>query len=148
MSVKIIALHPDHYNQWLELYSGYAEYYQMALTKTGIAQTWAWLHSDGSPVTGIVAQSDKQLVGLAHFRAMPSPLRGADIGFLDDLFVAKTARGMHVGEKLLNRLAVIASENDWPVVRWITRDNNYHARGLYDRLATKADWNTYEMVPK
>jgi len=36
-------------------------------------------------------------------------------------------------------------ERGWALVRWITRDNNYRARGLYDRLALRSDWITYEM---
>ena len=34
----------------------------------------------------------------------------------------------------------------WAVVRWITRDNNYRARGLYDCLSVRSDWITYEMT--
>jgi hypothetical protein len=32
-------------------------------------------------------------------------------------------------------------------VRWLTADNNYRARGLYDRCATRTHWITYEMEP-
>ena len=146
--LNIIPLETGHYDEWLESYEGYAAHYQVALTTTGVAQTWAWLHSDASPVTGIVAVLDGKLVGLAHYRAMPSPLRGAEIGFLDDMFISQAARGMQLGEKLLNHLAIVCTQNGWPMMRWITRDNNYRARSLYDRVATKADWNTYEMMAK
>lgn len=146
--VKIIPLTKDHYDEWRVLYDGYADHYQVDLTASGVAQTWEWLHSAASPVTGIVAVLDGKLVGLAHYRAMPSPLRGAEVGFLDDMFVCNSARGAKVGEKLLNRLAEICTEQGWPIMRWITRDNNYRARTLYDRVAVKSDWNTYEMMPK
>ncbi len=145
--LKTIPLEKGHYDEWLALYQGYAEHYQVELTEKGVAQTWGWLHSDTSPVTGIVIVMDGHLVALAHYRAMPSPLRGAEVGFLDDMFVSHAARGAKVGEKLLNHLAGICTQNGWPVMRWITRDNNYRARSLYDRVATKADWNTYEMMP-
>ena len=143
---KIIPLHQDHYQGWLELYQGYAEHYQVSLTKEGIAVTWGWLMDAEHPTTGLVAVSGDDLLGLAHYRAMPSPLRGAEIGFLDDLFVRPNARGSNIGDALLEELKVIAQQRNWPVIRWITRDNNYRARGLYDRLAVKTDWNTYEMV--
>ncbi len=42
------------------------------------------------------------LVGLAHYRAMPSPLRRVNVGFLDDLFVAPASRGGNIGGALLN----------------------------------------------
>ena len=143
---KIIPLHQDHYQGWLELYQGYAEHYQVSLTKEGIEATWGWLMDAQHPTTGLVAMSGDDLLGLAHYRAMPSPLRGAEIGFLDDLFVRPNARGANIGGALLEELKVIAQQKNWPVIRWITRDNNYRARGLYDRLAVKTDWNTYEMV--
>jgi hypothetical protein len=64
------------------------------------------------------------------------------------MFVSNAARGARVGEKILNHLAAVCTENNWPVMRWITRDNNYRARTLYDRVAVKSDWNTYEMMPQ
>ena len=30
--------------------------------------------------------------------------------------------------------------------RWITADDNYRARTLYDRVAKKTAWNTYEIT--
>jgi ribosomal protein S18 acetylase RimI-like enzyme len=90
-------------------------------------------------------KAESGLVGLAHFRAMPSPLRGAEIGFLDDLFVDPACRGGGAGDQLLRHLDNIAAARGWPVMRWITQDNNYRARGLYDQLALRTGWITYEM---
>ena len=98
-----------------------------------------------NPVNGIVASSQKKLTGLAHYREMPSPLRGGNIGFLDDIVVRPEERGSRVASMLLNELKLIGKQKGWDIIRWITRDNNYRARGLYDKLATKTDWNMYEM---
>ena len=146
-TVAIKALEQDHYDQWLTLYHGYADHYRATLTDDGIKTTWGWLMDQTHPLTGLVALDGDQLIGLAHFRGMPSPLRGAEIGFLDDLFVDPASRGQQAGELMLMALKEIANDRDWPVVRWITRDNNYRARSLYDRHAIKTDWNTYEMLP-
>ena len=146
-TVAIKALEQDHYDQWLTLYHGYADHYRATLTDDGIETTWGWLMDQTHPLTGLVALDGNQLIGLAHFRGMPSPLRGAEIGFLDDLFVDPASRGQQAGELMLMALKEIANDKDWPVVRWITRDNNYRARSLYDRHAIKTDWNTYEMLP-
>ena len=54
------------------------------------------------------------------------------------------ARGTGVGEALLARLGEIAAERGRRCVRWITADDNYRARTLYDRVAAKAGWNMYE----
>ena len=47
---------------------------------------------------------------------------------------------------LLHHLDGIAAARGWPVTRWITQDNNYRARGLYDSLSTRTGWITYEMT--
>ena len=58
---------------------------------------------------------------------MPSPLRGKDIGFLDDLFVDPEHRGKKIGEKILSELKNISKEFfKWGLIRWITRnEDNY-----------------------
>ena len=50
------------------------------------------------------------------------------------------------GKALLDHLDGIAAARGWPVTRWITQDNNYRARGLYDSLSTRTGWITYEMT--
>lgn len=145
-TINIRPVAPDDNEQWLRLYEGYADHYQTALTEQGVANTWGWLHDPDHPLTGLVADAGGRLVGLIHFRAMPSPLRGVEIGFADDLFVDPATRGQRIGAALLESLRDHGRTQNWPVIRWITRDNNYRARGLYDRHAVKSDWNTYEMA--
>ena len=52
----------------------------------------------------------------------------------------------HNGAALLHRLDGIAAARGWPVTKWITQDNNYRARGLYDSLSKCTGWVTYEMT--
>lgn len=142
---RISLLQASDYKQWLELYLGYAAFYNVNLSEAGVATTWGWLMEDSHPLTGIGASDDGGLIGIAHFRAMPSPLRGREIGFLDDLFVAPGKRGCGIADQLIEALKEHAISRQWDVVRWITRDNNYRARGVYDRHAAKSDWSLYEM---
>ena len=86
------------------------------------------------------------MAGLARYRGMPSPLKGMEAGFVDDLFVDPHRRGDGKGEALLRRVDEIAATRGWDVFRRITRDNNYRARGFYDRLSHRSDWITYEMT--
>ncbi|MBT6728449.1 MAG: hypothetical protein HN867_14165 [Deltaproteobacteria bacterium] len=46
---------------------------------------------------------------------------------------------------LLDELQRIGLQEGRGLFRWITRDNNYQARRLYDKVASKSDWNVYEM---
>ncbi len=78
--------------------------------------------------------------------SVASPLRGAEVGLLDDLFVDPERRGLRAVEALLLAFDGIAAEEGWPVVRWITRDNNYRARGLYERPSHRSNLITYKVT--
>ena len=132
---------------WRRLYEGYASFYQRPMTDRIAETVWGWITDPAHELEGVVALREGRAVGLAHYRRMPSPLRGADMGFLDDLFVDPAARGGRIGEHLLAHVAAVARERGWSVVRWITADDNYRARALYDRVARKTSWNLYELTP-
>ena len=133
------------YVAWLKLYKIYAEHYQVKLSDDGLATTWEWLMDTEHPVEGVVAEKNEEIVGLAQYRSMPSPLRGRNIGFIDDLVVLPSFRGNGISERLFENIKLNGRESGWKTIRWITRDNNYHARQFYDRIAIKTDWNLYEM---
>lgn len=144
--IAIRALHRSEYEAWLDVYRFYADHYQVELSDHGIATTWGWLMDDQHPLNGIVAETQDKLIGLAHYRAMPSPLRGANLGFLDDLVVRPEERGGNAARLLLQELKSIGRQERWVSIRWITREDNYRARSLYDKVATKTNWATYEMA--
>ena len=143
--LSVVKLKSSHFEGWLSLYKLYAEFYNTSLSNSGTKTTWEWLIDTNHPCTGIVVLEDNLLVGLAHFREMPSPLRGTNIGFLDDLFVLPEKRGGKVVTLLIEELKKEAIEKNWGIIRWITQDKNYRARNLYDKISQKTDWNTYEM---
>ncbi|MDX6749277.1 GNAT family N-acetyltransferase [Geminicoccaceae bacterium 1502E] len=145
--VEIVTPGETHKEGWRHLYDGYATFYRREMTDTIAGAVWGWLQDPAHELEGALALQGGVPVGLAHYRRMPSPLRGADIGFLDDLFVDPSARGGNVGELLIDHVAKVARERGWGVVRWITADDNYRARSLYDRLAKKTSWNLYELTP-
>lgn len=145
MNLEIAPLATAHRSRWRELFQGYADFYGRPSDDAHKETVWGWLMDPAHELEGYVALRDGEPVGLAHVRRMPSPLRGEDIGFLDDLFVDPAARGARVGDALLAFLAGLAAERGWPVVRWMTGDDNYRARTLYDRVARKTAWNLYEM---
>ena len=66
---------------------------------------------------------------------------------LDDLFADPAARGRGVGAALIAQLQQIARDEGATVVRWITADDNATAQRLYDRVATKTRWLTYDAAP-
>ncbi len=53
-------------------------------------------------------------------------------------------RGLGAARALIARLQSIAADEGCSVVRWITADDNHRARSLYDRVATRTTWITYD----
>ena len=132
-------------DQWKKLYRGYADFYKAEINDKILQTVWGWLNDNKHELQGIVYEVDNKIVALAHFRRMPRPLKGQDIGFLDDLFVDPQHRGQKIGEKLINRIREISKSRGWSLVRWITRDDNLRAKSLYDRVSEKTNWDVYEL---
>ena len=67
-----------------QFYRGYADFYRVETSTHKLATSFDWLMDPAHPCNGLVAVvGDGGLVGLAHYRAMPSPLREVEVGFLD-----------------------------------------------------------------
>ena len=130
---------------WKKLYRGYAEFYKVEMNEKILNTVWNWVHDKNHEVNGLGYVIDNNLVALAHYRKMPSPLRGQYIGFLDDLYVDPNHRGKKIGEKIINKLNEISKANGWHLLRWITRENNSRAKALYDRVSEKSTWDVYEL---
>ena len=131
--------------QWEKLYKGYADFYKVEMNDKILQTIWSWLHDKSHDVEGLVYEVEDKIIGLAHYRRMPSPLRGQYIGFLDDLFVDPKYSGQKIGEKLINQMKEISISRGWNLVRWITRNDNTKAKSLYDRVSEKTTWDVYEL---
>ncbi len=144
--IVVAAPRPEDYQDWRRLFEGYATFYKMPMNDDIAGRVWTWLLDPAHVLEALLARRpDGPVVGLAHFRAMPRPLTGSIAGFLDDLFVDTALRGQRVADQLLLAMQAIARERGWTLIRWLTADNNYRARGVYDRLATRTMWITYQM---
>lgn len=146
MPVTLSVPQKSDHAAWMQLYRGYADYYGMPMTEQTLDTVWDWIHRDDMAFYCRLAKDDAgQAIGLMHYRAMPSPLRGAHIGFLDDLYVDPEHRGSGAVDAMLDALREDARTHGWPFVRWITREQNYRGRAVYDRHATHTDWQTYQL---
>ena len=137
----------DH-DRWLQLYAAYARSYRVEQSDEQAERVWGWLLDPDHEVTGlVVVDGAGQVAGLAHVRPFARPLSATVGGFLDDLHVDEQARGSGAADALLQALQDLAAERGWSVVRWITADDNYRARGKYDQVAVRTTWVTYDMPP-
>jgi len=145
VGVTIVPVAADHRAAWERLYAGYAAFYKVEQTEAMRATVWAWLMDPAHEVKGLVALDERGVpVGLAHYRPYARPLRGGYGGFLDDLFVDPAMRGRRIADALIEAVAAIGRERGWGLIRWITADDNDRGRGVYDRLATRTMWITYD----
>ncbi len=146
MSVTIRPVKSEDRAEWDVLYQGYAKFYKVEQTAQMRDTVFGWLMDDAHGSNGLVAvDSAGTLVGLTHYRPYVSPLRAITNCFLDDLFVDPQARGSGAADALINGVADVARTNGWSVVRWSTADDNYRGRGVYDKLATRTMWITYDL---
>jgi GNAT superfamily N-acetyltransferase len=144
--IIIAAPQTEEHGDWRRLYDGYAAFYRSPMDDAIAGRVWGWLMDAQHPLEARVARTTAgRVVGLAHFRAMPRPLSGSMAGFLDDLFVDPAWRGRRIADRLIAAIAALGRERQWTRLRWITADNNYRGRGVYDRLAKRTMWITYEM---
>ena len=145
MQYTIKSIEKFDYKNWINIYHKYAEYYQVDIPEDRFEKTWNWLLNPSHSLRGLVVKKGEEIIAFAHYRGMPSPLDSCEVGFLDDLYVLPDYRGKKIGEALILRVKEEGKKEGWPYIYWITKDNNYRARKLYDRLARKTDWNYYEM---
>lgn len=145
MAATIRPLRPEDRAGWDPLYRGYADFYGVPQSEEMRERVFGWLMDEAHPVEGLVAESGGRLVGLTHFRPFHSPLRALTNCFLDDLFVAPAARGSGAARALIEGVEAVAKERGWATVRWITAEDNYRARGLYDQVAERTRWVTYDI---
>ena len=130
---------------WTKLYNGYADFYKVQMN-TGILDTlWDWIHDKNHIVNGICFELEGKIVGIAHYRTMPKPIKGQYIGFLDDLFVEPDFRGQKIAQTLINHLKSLSKTNNWDGIRWITHSSNENAKKLYDRIAKNTGFDLYEL---
>lgn len=143
----------DEFEAWTRLYRGYAAFYQTPTSDEHQRQIWSWIHDRSSIIALVAVPVDADgnetgaPQGLAHLREWVRPLRGVVAGHLDDLFVDPGHRGSGAVDALYDAMDRMAIERDWAIIRWTTADDNYRARAVYDRLATRTTWITYDMTP-
>ncbi|WBV42508.1 GNAT family N-acetyltransferase [Pseudoroseomonas cervicalis] len=143
---QILPLAPQHRAEWERLYQGYAEFYRVTQTPEMREKVWGWIHDPAHEVQAFIALSPEgRGLGLAHYRPFARPLSASTGGFLDDLFVDPAARGTRLADALIGAIADVGRQKGWSVIRWITAEDNYRGRAVYDRVAALTPWKTYDL---
>ena len=130
---------------WSKLYNGYADFYKVPMNKGILDTLWGWIQDVTHDINGICFELEGKIVGIAHYRKMPRPIKGQYIGFLDDLFVEPEFRGKKIAQKLINHLKSLSKANNWDGIRWITHSSNKTAKILYDKIGKYTGFELYEL---
>ena len=95
----------------------------------------------------LLAEVDGAAVGFALYFDIYSTFEGRSGIFVEDLYVAESARGLGIGRQLLVRLAKLATERDGRRLDLFALHWN-PARGFYERLGFRhnPDWLHYRLA--
>ena len=125
--------------QWQVLWAGYLDFYEVVLDAATTQVLWSRLFDPASTVHGLVAEgADGTAIGLCHYILHANTWEIAPVCYLEDLYVQPGERARGVGAALIDDLRARMGREGWSRIYWMTREDNYRARGLYDRF-TKRD---------
>lgn len=149
-SVPTLQIRPvtqaDH-QQWLPLWLGYNAFYGRAgetALPEGITQaTWERFLNPLEPVFALVAESEGELVGLAHYLFHRSTTRLEPVCYLQDLFADARRRKQGIGKSLIRAVYEQASLAGARRVYWQTQSSNEAGRALYDQVAEHRGFIVY-----
>ncbi len=133
----------DHDN-WRRLFTEYGVFYETHFGPTVLDGVWAWLMDAESEVCAVVAVDGGRAFGFAHYRQLPDTFTAGPAWFLDDLYVEPGHRGSGAGAALIDAVAERAASDGGGTLRWITAADNETAQSVYNRVAKKTSWVTYE----
>jgi GNAT superfamily N-acetyltransferase len=134
---------------WRELFRAYGVFYETTFDEAQLDHVGSLLVTSGSGVDAFVAEDETgRVIGFAHYRSHPDTFSTGRDWYLDDLFVDPDARAAGVGTALIQHLSAYAERvSPGGTLRWITAADNARAQRVYDKLATRTTWVTYELRP-
>lgn len=146
MAYEIRMAGDDDFFGWLPLFEAYCRFYETELDDAKALIVWNWIRDENDPLEAALAVDEEgRPIGLAQYRVVPDTLTATRGIHLDDLYVDVEARGSGIGRALIEFVHARSHEVGAGGVSWITAEDNAGARKLYDELARRTTWVTYEM---
>ncbi len=136
--VKIRPIEQRDQPRWQEMWAGYQAFYEVCLDAATTQALWARLFDPASGVRALVAEgADGAAIGLCHYILHANTWEIAPVCYLQDLYVQPGERARGVGAAMIEQLRRQMAAEGWSRIYWMTREDNYRARGLYDRFAKR-----------
>jgi len=131
---------------WQELYISYLKFYESEPVESSTELLWNRLTKVEPEIQGLVAVSNGEIVGIAHFHYQLSTWTHTFHCYLEDLYVKEAERGRGAAKALISEVKKSAIEHKCSELFWITRESNHVARKLYDKVAKQSDLVRYEIL--
>jgi GNAT superfamily N-acetyltransferase len=144
--IEIRRLRADERVDWEPLWRGYLEFYNTSVPPQTYDTTWARLHDPAEPMGLLGATIGGKLQGIVHYLYHRSCWTIGNYCYLQDLFVAKEARGRGLGRALIEAVYRQAKADGASRVHWLTHETNTQARSLYDTLADRPGFIQYRKL--
>jgi GNAT superfamily N-acetyltransferase len=137
--VEIRPAREDEVEEMLPLMRAYCDFYEVNPTDEGVMTMARTLINEPSQGTVFIARRDGRAIGFATLDWKWSMLKGARIGYLEDLFVDPEARGLGTADALIEVCADRCRELGMPALEWMTAPDNHRAQKVYNRTGAEAD---------
>lgn len=144
--MQIRAIESGDKAKWQVLWDGYQQFYghpdrPQSFFDSAFVRLTSGNESD---FMGFVAEEGDALLGLTHYVFHPNLWRPGGVCYLQDLFTTPEARGKGVGRALIEAVASFAESRGAEAIYWLTAEDNYAGRMLYDRVATRTSFIKYQ----
>jgi GNAT superfamily N-acetyltransferase len=144
MSITLRPIAEKDQARWRELWRGYCLFYGAEPDPAVADHTWQRMTDGSGRVMGAVAVDDHDhVVGIANYLLHENTSTLTPVCYLQDLYVDPEARADGVGKQMIEWLLAEMKRHGWARVYWATKENNYRARGLYDKFTPHSGFLRY-----
>jgi GNAT superfamily N-acetyltransferase len=137
--IEIRDARPEEAEELLPLMRAYCDFYEASPPDQGLLEMARTLISDPEQGSMFIARDGAEVIGFAALDWKWSSLKGARIGYLEDLFVTPEARGRGIADALIEACAQRCRERGAPAMEWLTAPDNQRAQAVYDRTGAVAE---------
>jgi GNAT superfamily N-acetyltransferase len=143
MTTTIRKIEPRDEPRWRVLWDGYCRFYEREPDEAITRHLWTRIMDPASPVQAIVAEQHGKVIGIANYLPHDNTSTLTPVCYLQDLYVEPGLRAGGVGQQLIDWLVAEMKRQGWSRLYWNTKENNYRARGLYDKYTPHSGFLRY-----
>ena len=144
MTVTVRRIEARDEPRWRALWEGYCRFYERVLSEDVTRHTWQRIMDGESPVNAIVAEREGSgVIAIANYILHENTWTLTPVCYLEDLYVDPAQRAEGVGRQLIDWLVAEMQARGWSRLYWNTKENNYRARGLYDKYTPRDPFVRY-----